>query len=66
MSDKRRNVEIPRYARKVIRAIRERQPIPGEIQVVRILHDDWCDLLANRGPCNCDPEIRMPEMPGRN
>lgn len=27
-----------------------------------ILHDDWCNLLAGRGPCNCDPEIRFAPM----
>ena len=28
---------------------------PG-VYHVTIFHDDWCDLLAGTGPCNCDPD----------
>jgi hypothetical protein len=23
------------------------------------LHDDWCALLAQQGPCNCRPEVKI-------
>jgi hypothetical protein len=43
----------------------QRPPIqPGTIQRVTIAHDDWCDLLNGRGPCNCDPDIGLPEVIG--
>ncbi len=32
---------------------------PG-VYLVSIAHDDWCDLLAGSGPCNCDPEVQPP------
>lgn len=36
-------------------------PKPGTIRHVSIAHDDWCDLLAGRGACNCDPDVRLME-----
>ena len=29
----------------------------GEFRPVIVRHDEWCNLLAGTGPCNCDPEI---------
>jgi hypothetical protein len=34
---------------------------PGTVHHVSIAHDDWCDLLTSRGPCNCTPDIRVTE-----
>lgn len=31
---------------------------PGHLVHVQVLHDDWCALLADTGPCNCEPEVR--------
>ena len=61
----RRAARLPRYTKKMLDALQGRQLTPG-LHVVRILHDDWCDLLAGRGPCNCDPDVRLPPMQGRN
>jgi hypothetical protein len=32
----------------------------GKFYHIDTRHDDWCDLLAGKGPCNCDPEIGEP------
>lgn len=24
---------------------------------ISVAHDDWCDLLNRKGPCNCNPEV---------
>jgi hypothetical protein len=34
---------------------------PGNYYEIPVRHDGWCDLLADRGPCNCDPVIGEPE-----
>jgi hypothetical protein len=34
---------------------------PGQLYTVAVAHDDWCDLLAGRGPCNCNPEVGRPQ-----
>lgn len=31
-----------------------------EVNNVRIMHDDWCDVF-NGGRCNCDPDIVVGE-----
>jgi hypothetical protein len=38
------------------------QSKPGTVSEAIIRHDDWCDLLGTRGPCNCNPEIHMTEL----
>jgi hypothetical protein len=30
----------------------------GSLLSVEVAHDDWCALLREVGPCNCNPEIR--------
>ena len=30
---------------------------PGHVYSVEVYHDDWCALLAGKGPCNCNPEV---------
>jgi hypothetical protein len=65
MSKKRRPVEMPRYLRKLLAQVRHVQLVPG-VHVANVYHDDDCDLLAGRGPCNCNAEIRLPSLPGRN
>jgi hypothetical protein len=32
---------------------------PG-LHHISVAHDDWCDLLAGRGACNCDPIVKSP------
>jgi hypothetical protein len=38
------------------------QSEPGTVSEAIIRHDDWCDLLTSRGPCNCNPEIQITEL----
>jgi hypothetical protein len=33
---------------------------PGQVYTIDVRHDDWCDLLAGRGSCNCDPDVGLP------
>ena len=42
----------------LLTATRER-PLPPGVYTVRVKHDSWCLLLANRGPCDCNPDIEM-------
>lgn len=30
------------------------------------LHDDWCEFLNGRGPCNCEPIIQVRETKGEH
>jgi hypothetical protein len=34
------------------------QPMSPGTAWVDIFHDSWCDLIHDRGFCNCDPEIK--------
>jgi hypothetical protein len=45
----------------VEKAETEGKLLPGNYYEVPLRHDGWCDLLAGRGPCNCDPVIGEPE-----
>lgn len=65
MSRKHPHSQTPHYLNKLLSLAGNTQLIPG-IHVARILHDDWCDQLTGRGPCNCNPEVRLPPTPGRN
>jgi len=44
----------PGYLKKVL----ELAGTPGTVSSITVAHDDWCNLLARTGPCNCDPEVR--------
>lgn len=33
----------------------------GGLYIATIAHDDWCALLHNHGPCNCNPVVLAPE-----
>lgn len=58
----RRRPKLPKYAPDVLRAAQQAMAagriVPGRVSVVTVAHDDWCDLLAGRGPCTCTPEVR--------
>ncbi len=45
---------------KISEAIQRNPLILGADLIVA--HDDWCDLLAGTGPCNCDPEVKTRAM----
>ena len=42
----------------ILAAYRARPFSPG-VYEAQVYHDSWCALLANRGPCNCNPDIRI-------
>lgn len=59
--DRRKKPTSPKYMPALVAAaVTARMLQPGTAYIVKILHDDWCDLLAGRGPCNCDPEVQAP------
>jgi hypothetical protein len=33
------------------------------VSIITVYHDDWCDLLNQKGPCNCNPDIGNPTVP---
>lgn len=37
------------------------RPLPPGVYNVLVRHDSWCRLLADRGPCNCRPDIEVTE-----
>lgn len=54
----------PRYAKRVVaagtKALVESRLRPGGLYVVDVAHDDWCELLAGKGQCNCNPAVLAP------
>ena len=50
------------YLRKLVEATKRNPAKPGEVRHIRVVHDEWCSMIAGRGPCDCDPSI---EIPGR-
>jgi hypothetical protein len=36
--------------------------IRGRLSTMEIRHDDWCQLLAGTGSCNCNPEVCEPRI----
>lgn len=49
------------HQRKLVELVNQgKLPItPGAMHAIEVAHDDWCALINNRGPCNCDPDIRV-------
>lgn len=45
-----------RYFDGLLKQLESVRGKPG-LQHIVVSHDDWCDLLAGRGPCNCEPEV---------
>lgn len=37
--------------------------LPAVLNLLQIEHDGWCDLVNNRGFCNCDTTFAVLEMP---
>jgi hypothetical protein len=35
-------------------------PLSPGLHHVTVRHDEWCDLLAGLGPCNCNPDVGDP------
>ena len=60
MKHKRHN-----YAKGVLREFERAESQgklkPGTVHIIHVRHDSYCDLLNNRGPCNCRPDISQVE-----
>jgi len=37
------------------------QLLPGSVYQLHVYHDPWCALLVAGGPCDCEPEVGLPE-----
>ena len=45
----------------IVAALRAGKLRPGQLYSVPIYHDDGCDELAGRGPCNCERQVGEPQ-----
>ena len=54
----------PNYIPRVVAALRQ-SGLTGRGQVAHayVAHDEWCAMLSGRGPCNCNPDIRVTGEP---
>jgi hypothetical protein len=63
--ERRKRQALPGYAGAVLaraeRAMPEGKLRPGNLYTITLRHDARCDLLSGAGPCNCNPEVRVPE-----
>lgn len=64
VSKKRPRGEIPQYVQKLLDQVRRGQLAPG-VHEVRILHEDGCALIAGRGLCDCNADVRV-DLHGKN
>jgi hypothetical protein len=48
---------------KGLQALADGTMTPGFVHTMDVYHDDWCDLLAGKGPCNCNPDVKPPKKP---
>jgi hypothetical protein len=56
---KKRAKRVPSYIRK-IQYLWKLGVVPRNgVTQLDVLHDDWCALLAQQGPCNCQPEVKL-------
>jgi hypothetical protein len=58
-----RRKKLPKYGPAVVvkglQALDTGAMKPG-LYTIDVKHDDWCDLLAGKGACNCNPEVGEP------
>lgn len=57
--------KIPKYVDKFLVAVSRLQPVPGTVSVMRVFHDDGCRIWKT-GLCTCDPDVELPDWPGRS
>ena len=53
------NSNVPRYLADVLKMAELSDLEPGRLYLVRVCHDDWCNLLANKGQCSCNPVVKQ-------
>jgi hypothetical protein len=62
--ERRRKRREPNYLAPALAAAHEALAAgrmrPGQVYTVCIAHDDWCALLAGKGPCDCNPDVGPP------
>ena len=58
----KRMSKIPNYMAAMFEAQAAGVFKPGSVYSTTVLHDDWCDQLNGRGPCNCEPELKVVEV----
>lgn len=58
-----KQADVPNHVAKMLKLIAEGtfNPKPGTVSGISILHDDWCAALKGTGPCNCDPDVVLPD-----
>ena len=44
---------------KILEAMRRNAAQSGGVRHVSVMHDNWCSMLAGRGPCDCDPDVEI-------
>ena len=62
MGNKRRGKhqgKVPVYLEDVVRVAQEGELLPGGVTHVEVRHEPTCDQLNGRGPCNCQPDVRL-------
>jgi hypothetical protein len=47
------------YVRKLDEATARVPLKPGEVRHISVVHDNWCSLIAGKGPCDCNPSIEI-------
>ncbi len=55
---RKQNRQLPKHVGPVIASAQGLKP---GFYMVNVRHDDNCNLLKGKGPCNCNPEVRPPE-----
>ncbi len=50
------------YLEDVLKRVAAENIKPGRVYDLNILHDDWCDLINGKGPCNCEPTVSKPKI----
>lgn len=58
LTTKPEHVHQSPYIADLVDAFREKD-LPAGVYSVLVAHDSWCNLLNNRGPCNCHPDIEI-------
>jgi len=53
------NSNVPRYLADVLKIAELSDLEPGRLYHPWVHHDGWCDLLAKKGPCNCNPVVEL-------
>ncbi len=49
----------PRYLADVLKKAALSDLEPGRLYHIWVHHDDWCNLLADKGACNCNPVVEQ-------